>query len=679
MCTRLLRFVLCLLVLGPLPLTAQQPMGARDLWSMARVGDPILSPDGRTVLYAVTTYDLTDYQSHTDIWTVPVSGGEPRVFLTSPEGSNSAPVWSPDGRSVAFVSTRGGGSSQIWLVSATGGEARQLTDVEGGASGPVWSRDGRMIAFTSSVMPAGDRTAQRLAEIAEEGSQAKVYEELQYRHWDEWEDGLRSHVFVLEVSTGTTRDVTPGPYDTPPIALGGFADYDISPDGQEVALARNTDLPSMVGTGNDIWLVPAAGGQPRLLTESDANDVSPQYSPDGRWIAYLGMTRPGFESDRAQLRLYDRRTGEFRSLTADLDASVDFFAWSADSRTLWFQAQEQLHRATWRVPVDGGAPMKVTGDAYDRDLQVSADQRLLVVARQAVDRPVDLFALQADGGVIRQLTHQNRELLDHLSLQPAEPFWATGDGGTPVQGFLVKPPSFDPSRTYPVVLLIHGGPQGAWTDSWSYRWNPNMFAAPGYVVVVVNPRGSTGYGEQFVDEITGDWGGKVYTDLMNGLDQALTTYPFLDESRMAAAGASYGGYMINWVNGHTDRFRALINHDGLFDIPSMYGATEELWFPEWEFGGQPWTNPEGFERWNPANHVAQMNTPTLVIHGGLDYRVPLDQGLATFTALRRRSVPARFLYFPDEGHWVLKPQNAKVWWDEMLGWLGRYLAGASVS
>jgi dipeptidyl aminopeptidase/acylaminoacyl peptidase len=668
-----------LVALSPTFVAAQQPITVRDLWSMARVGSPALSPDGSTVLYTVTTYDQAEYRSSTEIWAVPMAGGEPRPFITSGQGSSSGPAWSPDGRRIAFVSTRGGNGPQVWLIPVDGGEARQLTNVEGGATGPVWSADGLTILFASSVTPVGDATAQRLEEIAEAGSQAKVYDELQYRHWDEWEDGLRSHVFLLNVATGATRDVTPGPYDTPPIALGGFADYDISPDGQEVAFVRNTDVPSMVGTGNDIWLVPAAGGEPRLLTESDANDVSPQYSPDGRWIAYLGMTRPAFEADRTQLRLHDRRTGDTRSLTADLDASVDFFAWSADSGSLWFQAQDQLHHATYRVSVAGGAPVKVIQGTYDGGLQVSADQRTLVVARQATDRPVDLFAVDADGQLIRQLTHQNRELVDRLSLQPAEPFWATGDGGTPVQGFLVKPPGFDPSRKYPLVLLIHGGPQGAWTDSWSYRWNPNMFAAPGYVVVAVNPRGSTGYGQKFVDEITGDWGGKVYTDLMNGLDHALTTYTFLDESRMAAAGASYGGYMINWLNGHTDRFRALINHDGLFDTRSMYGATEELWFPEWEFGGQPWTNPEGFERWNPANHVAGMKTPTLVIHGGMDYRVPLDQGLSTFTALRRRGVAARLLYFPDEGHWVLKPQNATVWWEEMIGWLERYLSGRDVS
>jgi dipeptidyl aminopeptidase/acylaminoacyl peptidase len=651
----------------------RRPITARDLWSLARVGDPALSPDSRTVAYTQTRYDLATFKSKTDIFAVPVAGGDPVQLTKNATGSSNSPAWSPDGARIAFISSRDG-APQVYLMAAAGGDARKVTNVDGGAAGPlVWSHDGSRILFTNDAMRSDNERAARMQKIAAGKSDAKIYDEVGYRHWMDWEDELRSHVFMLDIAAGTARDVTPGAYDTPPLALGGFLDYDISPDNSEIAFVRNTDKQTMVGTGNDVWLVPAAGGEAKRLTDSRANDVAPHYSPDGRYIAYLAMARPGFESDRARLALYDRRTGQTKTLTEDLDLSVDFFQWSADSRTIWFLAPERLHHTLFRIPVTGGKAVAVTAESYNNAVAVGADGKTIIVARQANDHPVDLYSLDTRGKVVRQLTHENDELLSQLALQPAEPFWAEGAEGQKVQGFIVKPPNFDPTRKYPALLLIHGGPQGAWADSWSYRWNPNMFAAPGYVTVLVNPRGSTGYGQKFTDEISGDWGGKVYTDLMNGLDQALAMNPFLDKSRLGAAGASYGGYMINWINGHTDRFEALIVHDGIFDTRSMYGATEELWFPEWEFGGTPWDNPAGYEKWNPAASVKDMATPLLVIHGGLDYRVPLEQGLAAFTAMRRRGMPARLLYFRDEGHWVLKPQNAFVWWDTMLGWLDMYL------
>lgn len=653
--------------------TARRPMTSRDLWSMTRVGDPALSPDGKHVAFTQTRYDLTTFKSKTDIWAVGVTGGEPVQIATSPTGSNNSPAWSPDSKQLAFVSSRGG-SSQIYVMPADGGDAKKVSDIATGADGPiVWSHDGTKLLFTSGITPAGDDLAARLQKIANGKSNAKIYDEVGYRHWDEWEDGQRSHVFVLDVASNKAIDVTPGAYDTPPIALGGFLDYDISPDNGEVAFVRNTDKQTMVGTGNDVWLVPIIGGAARRLTDSRANDVAPHYSPDGHYIAYLAMARPGFESDRARISLYDRRTGETRTLTEDLDLSVDFFQWSGDSKSIWFLAAERLHHTLFHIPIMGGKAVPVTEETYNNAATIAADGKTIIVARQANDHPVDLYSIDAHGKVIRQLTHANDPLLNQLALQPAEPFWSQGADGQKVQGFIVKPPNFDPTKKYPAVLLIHGGPQGAWGDSWSYRWNPNMFTAPGYVAVLVNPRGSTGYGQKFTDEISGDWGGKVYTDLMNGLDQALALNPYLDVHRLAAAGASYGGYMINWINGHTDRFDALIVHDGIFDTRSMYGATEELWFPEWEFGGTPWDNPEGFDKWSPSNSVKNMTTPLLVIHGGLDYRVPLEQGLSAFTAMRRRGIPSRLLYFPEEGHWVLKPQDAFVWWDTMLGWLETYL------
>ena len=657
--------------------TAQdgRPITPEDLWSMQRVGAPVVSPDGRTVLYTVTTYDLEANRGHTDIWSVPTRGGEPRR-LTSAEASSSSPAWSPDGQMIAFVSARNDDGRQVWLMPADGGEARQLTSLEGGAGGPVWSADGARMAVTVEVWPEGDEGADRLRRLSESKATARVYDDLMYRHWDTWEDGMRSHVFVVDVETGEMADATPGPYDTPPLGLGGFQDYDLSPDGTELAFVRNTDVPTAVGTGNDIWLVPTAGGEARLLTESDGNDVAPQYSPDGRWIAYVAQERPGFEADRSVLMLYDRASGEHRPLTGELDRSVNSFEWTPDSRTIWFNAQDEVHVRLYRVAVTGrraGTVTEVTDGAYDGAFDLVGDGDEVVVARQEAHRPTELVVVDGRGRELRRLTHTNDALVDELALQPIEPFWFDGAEGARVQGFLVKPPSFDPSRTYPVVFLVHGGPQGAWSDNFHYRWNYNMFAAPGYVVVAVNPRGSTGYGQRFTDEITRDWGGKVFTDLMNGLDHALAEYPFLDGDNVAASGASYGGYMMNWFQGHTDRFRTIVNHDGLFDLRSMYFATEELWFPEWEFGGTPWESPELYDRWNPAASVAEWDTPMLVIHGGADYRVPLEQGLAAFTALRRKGVPARLLYFPDEGHWVLQPANALVWWNTIYEWLGEWL------
>lgn len=648
------------------------PITPEDLWSMGRVGSPVISPDGEHIAYTVTWYDVDANSGNSDIWIIPLSGGD-AVKMTNSPGTDTSPAWSPDGRWLAFVSTRGGNGPQIYLLPADGGEARPLTSREGGAVGPVWSSDGSKLLFISEVWPEGDSGARRLRELAERETSALVFDELMIRHWDVWEDGLRSHVFIIDVETGEMADLTPGPYDTPPLSLGGFQDYDLSPDGTEFAYVRNTDVPTAVGTGNDIWLVRLPDGSPQLLTENDANDTSPQYSPDGRYLAYLGMRRAGFEADRTRLVVYDRESGEHRWLTESLDRSVGTFVWTHDSEELLFACQDGIFRSIYRIRVDTGEIGQVTHGRYFGGMVITPDEGQIVAASQSNAMPTELFIMNSDGSGIRQLTHTNDELLSRIALQEAEPFTFKGADGIDVEGFMVLPPDFDPSNEYPLIYMVHGGPQGAWSDVFHYRWNTNMFAAPGYVIAAVNPRGSIGYGQQFTDEISRDWGGRVFEDLMNGLDYIIESYTFIDSSRLAAAGASYGGYMMNWFEGHTDRFRTLVNHDGVANTVSMYYSTEELWFPEWEFGGTPWQNPEIYSRWNPMEYVEDFQTPMLIIHGGLDYRVPLEQGLEMFTALRRKGIKARLLYFPDEGHWVLKPRNAMVWWETIYEWLAIYL------
>ncbi|MFO7768769.1 MAG: S9 family peptidase [bacterium] len=674
--------LLLLLLLFPLTGSAAvqdadtRPITPRDLWSLGRVGPPAVSPDGERAAYTVTRYDIEGDRGDSDIWVVPLGGGD-AVRMTSVPGTDTAPAWSPDGTRIAFVSTRGGDGPQIYLLPASGGEARRLTSQPGGAVSPLWSADGSRLLFVSEVWPEEDPQAERLRDLEEGPTSARIYDELMYRHWDTWEDGRRSHVLMLDVAGGEVRDLTPGPYDSPPIALGGFQDFDLSPDGSEFAFVRNTDVPAAVGTGNDIWLVDIDGGEPRLLTENEANDTSPQYGPKGRYIAYLAMKRPGFEADRTRLVLYDRSSGEHRWITESLDRSVSSFAWAPDGEGLFFLAQDGVFRSIYRTDLEGRI-RQITTESYNGALAITPDGEHLVTARQSVTLPTELFLLEAGGGTVRQLTDTNGDLLAELDLDPIERFTFSGAGGMGVEGLIVRPPGFDPERSYPLVYLVHGGPQGAWSDVFHFRWNYSMFAAPGYVVAAVNPRGSTGYGQEFTDQISGDWGGKVFTDLMEGLDHVLEARPYIDEERMAAAGASYGGYMMNWFEGHTDRFLTLVNHDGVANTVSMYGTTEELWFPEWEFRGTPWESADVYERWNPLapGNVEEFATPMLIVHGGEDYRVPLGQGLEMFTTLRRRGIRARLLYFPDEGHWVLGPQNALLWWETIYDWLEDYLGPA---
>ncbi|MFY9608009.1 MAG: S9 family peptidase [Blastocatellia bacterium] len=658
-----------------------RPFTIDDLLKVRRVSDPQVSPDGRWIAYTIADTDKPANKRTTQIYLVSSEGGEPRQ-LTNEKQSSSGPRWSPDGTRLAFVSARDG-DSQIWTVvfTETGtGELKKVTNISTGADGPVWSPDGKWIAFMSEVYPecASDECNQKRAEQAATSKvKAKIAERLLYRHWSSWKDGKRSHVFVSPADGGAARDLTPGDYDAPPFSLGGPADYAFSPDSKELAFARNTDKIEAISTNGDIFIVPLAGGEARRITgENPANDVSPQYSPDGRYIAYRAQSTPGFESDRWRLTIYDRKTGQSHSVTDQLDSSVEGFTFSPDSQKVYLAASERGRQPIYELAIGGGPAKKVIADGFNDDAQITKDGKTLIFTRQSLARPIEIYRAGTNGGAVTQLTKANDAFLAEYGLKPAEDVTWDGAAGAKVHGFITKPAGFSATKKYPLLVLIHGGPQGAWNDSWSYRWNPQVFAAAGYVVFSPNPRGSTGYGQRFVDEISGDWAGKVYTDLMNGVAY-VASMAYVDRDRIGAAGGSFGGYMVNWIEGHNNdprvKFKTLVSHAGVYNLTSMYGATEELWFPEWEFKGTPWTNPDMYARWSPHMFAKEFKTPALVIHGELDYRVPVGEGLQLFTALQRQGVESKLLVYTDEGHWILKPQNSELWYDTVLGWLDAYL------
>ncbi|UCE17547.1 MAG: S9 family peptidase [Gemmatimonadota bacterium] len=652
----------------------KNPITFDDLFGMGRVSDPQISPDGERIAYTVTWYDYEENKGNSDIWLVPIDSGEPIQLTTSPEG-DSHPRWSPDGKSIAFISSRTG-TSQVWMIPADGGEAKQMTTISTGASGVEWSPDGKHLLFTSEVYPdCPDDPCNKARDEEKEESkvQARLIDKLLYRHWNVWREGKVSHLFIVPDSGGVGTDLTPGERDVPPISLGSDHDYTFSPQGKEICFVMNPDPMVAISTNNDLFTIPTTGGQPKRITTSKANDNQPQYSPDGRYIAYHAMERPGFEADRYQLMLYDRHTGEMKSLSKDFDYTVEDIVWSPDSKTIYFTVPDRAYTSICSVPVTGGTIRKIVTKSLNDQLRLTPDGRNFVFRHQEADLPSEIFKADITGKKLTQLTRTNEERLSQLEMNALEEFWFIGAKGDSVHGLLLRPPDFDPGRRWPLIYLIHGGPQGAWEDEFHYRWNYQMFASPGYVVAAVNFHASTGYGQEFTDAVSRDWGGAPYEDLMKGIDYLTSTYDFIDVDRMGAAGASYGGFMINWLAGHNHPFKCFVNHDGVYDQVSMYGGTEELWFLEWEFGGTPWDNPEEYERWSPSTYAKNFKTPMLVVHGENDFRVPNTQGFQVFTALQRHGVPSKLLYFPDEDHFVRKPQNAELWWKTVHEWFAEYL------
>jgi dipeptidyl aminopeptidase/acylaminoacyl peptidase len=683
-------FILSCLFVVPALAQAKHPFTFEDMMKLKRVGEPEPSPDGKWVIFSVVDVSLEANTKTPHVWIVPTAGGEEREIISNQDADR--PRWAPNGKRFAFISTKEGGS-QVWIADfdqAAGSvtAVHKLTSIATEAGGELWSPDGKNILFTSDVYPEcnGDEAcnAKKLKEAQDSKVKALIFDRLLYRHWNAYKEGKRTHILVAAVDmAGATRDLTPGDYDAPVFSLGGQDNYALSPDGQEICYTSNHDKNPAASTNNDLWIVPISGGAAKNITaDNPASDSTPLYSPDGKYIAYRAQQRPGYESDRFRLMLYDRKTGEKKNLTEDFDRWVGSFVWSPTADSIFFAAEQSGESPVFISKFDDneGKPSLII-HGYNDDLAIVKSNSSLFFTRMSIAGPSEIFReeLATDYALEpTRVTDINRQVFSAVTTTPVTSFRFSGVHGDKVEGFLVKPPNFDPGKKYPVKFLIHGGPEGAWGDDWSYRWNAELFASPtpstssGYVVIMINFHGSTGYGQKFIDAINGDWGGAPFEDLMKGLDYAEKTYPFVDKDRECALGASYGGYMINWILGHTDRFKCLVSHDGMFNAESAWGSTEELWFNDWEFKGTPYDNRALYEKWSPHQYAKNFKTPTLVIHGQKDYRLDVSEGFQLFTTLQMEGVPSKMLYFPDEGHWVLKPQNSQLWYKTVNDWVDQW-------
>ncbi len=669
---------IALCTLGSLELAAQQrPIGFNDLMSMRRVGTPELSRDGKWIAYDLSEVDLGANKRRSAIYLMPASGGAAQK-VTEGKTQDDTPSWTPDGKSLAYLSNAHGGAKQLYFYDIAAKTSRKVTDLSNGVGTYMFVPGQNAIVAVSDVYEdcGVDPDCTKARSEAEEKSpvKARVIDSLLYRHWNAWQPTTRAHLLYVPLGSGKARNLTPGKFDAQPFSVGGSDSLDVSPDGKEIAYSANTDTDSALSTNTDLFIVPTSGGEPKRITSRKGADDNPKYSPDGKWIAFRSQARAGYESDLWEIHLYNRASGEMKRLARSYNNYAESLLWSQDSKSLIFTGGDEKNSSIRELDVASDRVTKIYGNGVADAVELSRDGKTLYFQRSTLSQPAEIYSIaRMNGrGAATQLTHENDARLKELVLGEVSDLWYEGAGGTRVQALMVKPPNFDYTKKYPAIFLIHGGPQGAWNDSWGYRWNAQMFAAGGYVVMMPNPRGSTGYGQKFTEEISGDWAGKVYTDLMNGVDR-LAAMPFVDGSRIGAAGGSYGGYMVNWILGHSDRFKTLVSHAGVYNLESMYGVTEELWFTEWEFKGNPWDNPEQYTKWSPHRFAKNFKTPTLVIHGELDYRVPVGEGMQLFTALQRRGVPSKFLYFPDEGHWISKPQNSQLWYSTVQGWFDRFL------
>ena len=673
------RIICCWAAIASCAFAQKAPFDFQAMMKLKRVGDPQISPDGKKVAFTVQTIDMERNSKPRQIYVVGIEGGYP-IQLTN-NGNNERARWAPDSKRLAFVSDRRG-SSQLWLMDSDGGNEKQVTNLPTEAAGVLFFPDGKSLLFTSEVYPDCPDEACNTRKLEAEKAnkvKARIFTSLLYRHWNEFRTTRRKHLLMIPVEGGTAIDLTPGIRDVPTFSLGGPDGYAIAPDSKEICYQMNPDADQALSTNSELYVIAPSAGDARKITANPGADGSPLYSPDGKYLAWRSQLKAGYEADRWRLMVMERTSGLTSIVTETLDRNVEGMTWSPDSTRLFFTIEDRGRQAIQMISPNGGAARSiVTGKSTTDDMQFTPDGKTMVFTESSASSPLEIFRVSSSGGATVPLTHMNDEVLANYDLPTAEEFWVDGAENARVHSFLIKPPKFDPSKKYPVLFLIHGGPQGAWKENWGYRWNPQVFAAAGFVVVMPNPRGSTGYGQKFTDDINDDWGGKVYDDIMAVVDQ-VATQPYADPDRFAAAGGSYGGYMVDWMLGHTQRFKAFVSHAGVFDLRSMAGETEELWFPLWEFHGMPWDNPDTYMRWSPSYFVKEFRTPTLVIHGELDYRVPVGQGMQLFTALQTQKTPSKLLLFPDEGHWIGKPQNIELWYGTFIDWIKEWTRKAETA
>ncbi|MEJ2146948.1 MAG: S9 family peptidase [Acidobacteriota bacterium] len=652
-----------------------------DYYRTAFAGSPEVDASDSRVVFAVRRYNLEEGASWSEIWTMASDGTDLRQMTTG-RHNDTSPVFSPDGRNILFLSDRSDGTDQLFLLPVDGGEARRLTHFPMDLSEPRWSPDGKWIAVWATVYPeCGADTAcnSRIVKSVDKGKlKVHLADALLYRHWTSWRDGKYAHILLVDADSGEiVRDLTPGKWDSPTFSLSGERGYDFSPDSQELCYVSNHDPDPASSTNADLWVVPIDKNPTtetarNLTKENPGWDGSPLYSPDGRFIAYRSQATPGFESDLYRIALYDRTRRSIQYLTdrANFDNWVDEIAWPSDSASIYFQAEYHGRNPLYRIEVGSRTITPVLTDGTIGGWRLLTKQDSVVYMRRKVGNPPEIFRSSLNDAAPQQLTEFNEALMEEVDIRPAEELWVNGDGDYKVQVFIVKPHGFDPNERYPLILNVHGGPQSQWMDS--YRGDWQVYPGKGYVVAFANPTGSTGFGQDFTDAISKDWGGRVFRDLMKVTD-VLEKLPYVDPQRMGSMGWSYGGYMMMWFEGHTTRFASSAAMMGVYDLTAMYGATEELWFPQWDLGGTPWTS-DLYRKWSPSEFVPEFKTPCLVITGEKDFRVPYTQSLEYFTGLQKMKVPSRLIVYRNAGHWPNWYEMA-FYYDVHLDWFHRWLGG----